>query len=331
MSRARIGRSVLLVAVVLLVCGAVSVLRAADQVPAASTTPATAAESAAPKVDSGDNAWVLTSSALVLMMTGPGLALFYCGLVRKKNVLSVMMQCIFLMCLMTVIWALYGFGLSFGNDHGAGKTPEKPAYGSWMGYVGDAQYYLFMNHVTATWNDKAQMPVMENFHSPIDGSSMTVPTASFMLFQCMFFIITPALICGAFAERMKFSTMVVFMILWGTLIYCPLAHCVWGGGVLSYGSKYATGIFSGGALDFAGGTVVHISSGVSALICARCWANGWATARRPCLLIISLIRLSAPQCSGWAGSDSMPAVLEVPALWPVGLSWLPISVPLLRD
>jgi Amt family ammonium transporter len=97
---------------------------------------------------------------------------------------------------------------------------------------------------------------------------MTVPTASFMLFQCMFFIITPALICGAFAERMKFSTMVVFMILWGTLIYCPLAHWVWGGGVLSYGSEHAKGIFAGGALDFAGGTVVHISSGVSALICA---------------------------------------------------------------
>ena len=97
---------------------------------------------------------------------------------------------------------------------------------------------------------------------------MTVPTASFMLFQCMFFIITPALICGAFAERMKFSTMVVFMILWGTLIYCPLAHWVWGGGILSYGSKHAKGIFGGGALDFAGGTVVHISSGVSALICA---------------------------------------------------------------
>jgi Amt family ammonium transporter len=89
-----------------------------------------------------------------------------------------------------------------------------------------------------------------------------------MLFQCMFFIITPALICGAFAERMKFSTMVVFMILWGTLIYCPLAHWVWGGGILSFGSENATGIFSGGALDFAGGTVVHISSGVSALVCA---------------------------------------------------------------
>ena len=117
------------------------------------------------KVDSGDNAWMLTSSALVLMMTGPGLALFYSGLVRKKNVLSVMMQCIFLMCLMTVIWALYGFGLSFGSDPNAGKTPDKPAYGSWIGYIGDVQYYLFMNHVAPTWDEKPDASVMPNFRA----------------------------------------------------------------------------------------------------------------------------------------------------------------------
>jgi Amt family ammonium transporter len=249
------------------VCGVASVLRGADATPANPISPATAA-AAAPKLEPGDNAWMLVSSALVLMMTGPGLALFYCGLVRKKNVLSVMMQCIFLMCLMTVIWALYGFGLSFGNDPDAGKTSDKPAYGSWIGYIGDVKYYLFMDHVAPTWNEKTNASEMLFFHSPVDGSAMTVPTASFMLFQCMFFIITPALICGAFAERMKFSTMVVFMILWGTFIYCPLAHWVWGGGILSYGSPHARGIFSDGALDFAGGTVVHISSGVSALICA---------------------------------------------------------------
>ena len=168
-------------------------------------------------------------------------------LVRKKNVLSVMMQCIFLMCLMTS-FGLYGFGLSFGNDPEAGKTSDKPAYGSWIGFIGDAKYYLFMNHVTPTWDEKDRSdgkpvgsPRMENFRSPIDGSPMTVPTASYMLFQCMFFIITPALICGAFAERMKFSTMVVFMILWGTFVYCPLAHWVWGGGILAYGSKHAGG------------------------------------------------------------------------------------------
>ena len=151
------------------------------------------------KLDSGDNAWMLTSSALVLMMTGPGLALFYCGLVRKKNVLSVMMQCIFLMCLMTVIWGLYGFSLSFGGS------------GAW---IGDTSY-MFMNGVG---------PVQENGQWVMKLWPQTnVPVATFMLFQCMFFIITPALICGAFAERMKFSTMVVFMILWATLIYCPLA------------------------------------------------------------------------------------------------------------
>ena len=158
MSPARIGRSILLVAVMLSVSGAASRFASADEAPAASTTPAAAASAGADKVDSGDNAWVLTSSALVLMMTGPGLALFYCGLVRKKNVLSVMMQCIFLMCLMTVIWALYGFGLSFGNDPDAGKTPDKPAYGSWMGYIGDAQYYLFMNHVTPRGTTRPKRP-----------------------------------------------------------------------------------------------------------------------------------------------------------------------------
>jgi Amt family ammonium transporter len=223
----------------LLFLGTGSVAVAADTTPPLDASPA-----ASSKLDTGDNAWLLTSSALVLMMTGPGLALFYCGLVRKKNVLSVMMQCVFLMCLMSVIWALYGFSLSFGGK------------GAW---IGDLRY-LFMNGVSPVWKDgQSVMPMWPDSN---------VPVSSYMSFQCMFFIITPALICGAFAERMKFSTMVVFMILWGTLIYCPLAHWVWGGGVLYYGSENAKGIFSGGALDFAGGTVVHISSGVSALVCA---------------------------------------------------------------
>jgi Amt family ammonium transporter len=199
-----------------------------------------------PALDRGDNAWMLTSSALVLLMTAPGLAFFYSGLVRKKNVLGVMMQCVFLMCLMTVIWVLYGYTLSFGGD--AAPIPPK-----WIGN-GD---HLFMRGVQAEWHDgKSVIPL-----HPL----LTIPRLTHMLFQGMFFIITPALICGAFAERMKFSTMVVFMILWGTLVYCPLCHAVWGGGVLQYGSKNA---WAGGALDFAGGTVVHISSGVSALICA---------------------------------------------------------------
>ena len=193
----------------------------------------------------GHNAWMLTSSALVLFMTAPGLAMFYSGLVRKKNVLGVMMQCVFLMGLMTVLWGLYGYSLAFG-----GSNP----------YIGNGDY-LFMNGVQRVLNTSTGTP-----DTPMAGA---IPRLTHMLFQGMFFIITPALICGAFAERMKFSTMVVFMILWGTIVYCPLAHWVWGGGILAYviDGKEGNGIM-GGALDFAGGTVVHISSGVSALVCA---------------------------------------------------------------
>ncbi len=187
------------------------------------------------ELDTGDNAWMLTSSALVLMMTAPGLALFYCGLVRKKNVLSVMMQCVFMMGLMTVIWAVWGYSLAFG---GSGPL------------IGNGEF-LFMRDV--------QLAAGE---APMEGS---IPRLTHMLFQGMFFIITPALIVGAFAERMKFSAMVVFMVLWGTFVYCPLCHCVWDGGILCDGNDYFR---LGGALDYAGGTVVHISSGISALVCA---------------------------------------------------------------
>jgi Amt family ammonium transporter len=236
-------------AIVGLSWGACGISKAAEgeAISAAATTPAPP-----PKLDSGDNAWVLVSSALVLMMTGPGLALFYSGLVRKKNVLGVMMQCIFLMCLMTVIWALWGYTLSFGGDS------QSPAP-KWIGNFD----HLGMQGVEAVWKDgKSEIPLHPVYP--------TINRLTHMLFQGMFFIITPALICGAFAERMKFSTMVVFMILWGTLVYCPLCHWVWGGGILMYGSPANPNadISMGGALDFAGGTVVHISSGVSALICA---------------------------------------------------------------
>ena len=195
----------------------------------------------------GHNAWMLTSCALVLFMTAPGLAMFYSGLVRKKNVLGVMMQCIFLMGLMTVIWGLYGYSLAFGG------VPGEDGYNP---YVGNGSY-LGMQNVQRKFDEAAKAP-----DTPKEG---VIPRLTHMLFQGMFFIITPALICGAFAERMKFSTMVVFMILWGTIVYCPLCHWVWDGGLLAYGSKDG---LMGGALDFAGGTVVHISSGVSALICA---------------------------------------------------------------
>lgn len=204
----------------------------------------------------GHNAWMLTSCALVLFMTAPGLAMFYGGLVRKKNVLSVLMQCLFLMGLMTVIWAVVGYSLCF--DAPKGLIPTNP-------YIGNLGY-LFMNQVQMEYRPEAEGGNIV----PMSGS---IPTLTHMLFQGMFFIITPALICGAFAERMKFSTMVVFSILWGFLVYCPLCHWVWGEGILFFTKTTAMeegtghGIL-GGALDFAGGTVVHISSGVSALIAA---------------------------------------------------------------
>ena len=181
------------------------------------------------KVDSGDNAWILMSSALVLMMTGPGLALFYGGLVRKKNLLGTLMQCFFLMALITVIWGLVGYSLAFSP----GNT-----------FIGGLDYAL-LNGVGQEANG-------------------TISHLTFMVFQLMFAIITPALITGAFAERMSFKGLTVFMILWVFIVYFPMAHMVWGpGGLLN--------AFDNGAipcLDFAGGTVVHISSGVSALVCA---------------------------------------------------------------
>ncbi|MFT7640430.1 MAG: Amt family ammonium transporter [Pirellulaceae bacterium] len=186
--------------------------------------------------------WMLTCCALVLFMTCPGLAMFYGGLVRKKNVLSVLMQCIFLMGLMTVVWALWGYSLSFGSGNA---------------YIGNGDY-LFMKGIGRYFSEAKGEIV-----TPMSSEVLTMFTH--MLFQGMFFIITPALICGAFAERMKFSAMVVFLVLWGTLVYAPLCHWVWGGGILAYGED---GAWGGGALDFAGGTVVHISSGVSALVCA---------------------------------------------------------------
>ncbi|MFK8111047.1 MAG: ammonium transporter [Rubripirellula sp.] len=190
-----------------------------------------------------NNGFMLICCALVLFMTAPGLAMFYGGLVRRKNVLSVMMQCIFLMGLMTVIWAVYGYSLAFGGTGG---------------WIGNADY-LFMNGVQREWDEASNSVI-----TPMFDPEIQITTQTHMLFQGMFFIITPALICGAFAERMKFSAMVVYSVLWGTLIYCPLCHWVWDSGPLSYNE----GSIAGGALDFAGGTVVHISSGISALIAA---------------------------------------------------------------
>src|SRR5690348_10511071 len=181
---------------------------------------------------SADNSWMLTSSALVLMMTGPGLALFYGGLVRKKNVLATMMQSFAMMALITVLWALFGYSFSFGAGNG---------------FVGDF-HHLFLSGVGS---------------QPDPDYSSTIPQQTFMVYQLMFAIITPALITGAFAERMKFSAMVIFMVLWSVVVYDPMAHMVWGkdGLLNAVGGRFPT-------LDFAGGTVVHVTSGVSALVCA---------------------------------------------------------------
>jgi ammonium transporter, Amt family len=188
--------------------------------------------SPATQVSSGDTAWMLMSAALVLMMTGPGLALFYGGLVRRKNTLAMMMQSFALMALITVLWALVGYGLCFG---GSGPV------------IGNFEH-AFLRGVGA---------------EPNPDYAGTIPQTTFMVYQLMFAIITPALITGATAERMKFSGTVLFMTLWFLIVYAPLAHMVWGkGGFLNSGG----GRFP--CLDFAGGTVVHISSGVSALVCA---------------------------------------------------------------
>jgi len=180
----------------------------------------------------GDNAWMLISAALVLLMTGPGLTLFYGGLVRRKNILGTMMQSFAMMGLITILWAVVGYSLAFGHGNGI---------------IGGFEH-LFLRGVTLT---------------PNSNYGGTIPEQTFMVYQLMFAIITPALITGAFAERVKFGAMAVFLCLWSLLIYCPMAHMIWGvGGILNAsGGTWPT-------LDFAGGTVVHITSGVSALITA---------------------------------------------------------------
>ena len=179
----------------------------------------------------GDNAWMLVSAALVLLMTGPGLALFYGGLVRRKNILGTMMQSFAMMGLVTILWAVVGYSLAFGHGNA---------------FIGGFEH-IFLRGVGLTPNAD---------YAP------TIPEQTLMIYQLMFAIITPALITGAFAERMKFSAMAVFLSLWSLLVYCPMAHMVWGvGGLLNAsGGRFPS-------LDFAGGTVVHITSGVSALIC----------------------------------------------------------------
>jgi Amt family ammonium transporter len=197
----------------------------------AAASPAWAAAEPA-GIDSGDTAWMLASCGLVLLMT-PGLAFFYGGLVRRKNVLSVLVQCYMAMCLMTVLWVTVGYSLAFGADIGDG------AFG---GIIGNLDH-LFLRGVGYEAHG-------------------TIPGMLFMAFQGMFAIITPALILGAFAERLRFSAFCVFIALWLLLVYCPVCHWVWGG------AEGFFGLGSDGALDFAGGTVVHINAGIAALVAA---------------------------------------------------------------
>jgi len=183
-------------------------------------------------IDSGDTSWILTSTALVLFMSLPGLALFYGGLVRAKNVLSVLMQCFAIACVVTILWVVYGYSLSFGNGGDMN---------AWIGGLDN----IFLGGVSR------------------DSTNGSLPETVFVMFQMTFAIITPALIVGGFAERMKFSSMLLFSVLWSTLVYFPICHWVWGGGWLA----------QMGLLDYAGGTVVHITAGVAAIVAAMVLGN----------------------------------------------------------
>lgn len=221
---------------------------------------------AADELSAGDTAWMITATVLVLFMTIPGLSLFYAGMVRSKNVLSVMMQCFAITALMTIVWVLFAYSLAFGDG------------GSMNGFWGGFDN-AFLANMTA------------------DSLSGTIPESVFMTFQMTFAIITPALIVGAFAERMKFSAILIFMAFWVTFVYAPICHWVWGGGWL--GSKFAI-------LDFAGGTVVHINAGVAGLVACLVLGKrkGYpTTAMPPHNLTLTLIG-AAMLWVGWFGFNA---------------------------
>ncbi len=247
--------------------------------PAAMQAQITALQQAVQNAQSaGDNAWMLASAALVLLMTGPGLALFYGGLVRKKNILGTMMQSFAMMGLVTVIWAVCGYSLAFARGNV---------------FIGGFQH-LFLRGVPLT---------------PNPDYAATIPEQTYMIYQLMFAIITPALITGAFAERMKFSAMAVFLSLWSLLVYCPMAHMVWGaGGLLNAAGAHIP------SLDFAGGTVVHITSGVSALVACLYLGKriGYPqTAMPPHSLVLSFIG-ACLLWVGWFGFNAGSALAASP-------------------
>ncbi|MEI8310772.1 MAG: ammonium transporter [Verrucomicrobiota bacterium] len=227
-------------------------------------------------INTGDNAWMLVSAALVLMMTAPGLVLFYGGLVRNRSVLSTMMHSFILMSVVSILWMIYGYSMAFGDGNA---------------FVGNPLQYFMLHGVGG---------------APQPDYAPTVPQETFMLFQMMFAIITPALISGAIAERMKFAAYVAFVILWVTIVYFPLAHMVWGkGGIFNWALGGTIPV-----LDFAGGTVVHISSGVSALVCAIIVGKRAGFPHEPMLphnVVLSLIGTGLLWV-GWFGFNAGSAV-----------------------
>jgi ammonium transporter, Amt family len=230
------------------------------------------AEPAKPALDTGDTAWMLTSTALVLMMTIPGLALFYGGMVRKKNILTIVMQCFATTCIITVVWMVIGYSLAFTDGGGMQK------------YLGGMSQFMLKGMTLDSTN----------------GLAGTIPESVFMTFQMTFAIITPALIVGAFADRMKFSALVLFMVLWGIVVYAPIAHWVWGGGFLG----------GAGVLDYAGGTVVHINAGIAGLVTALYLGKrtGYGTENMaPSNLVYSLTG-AALLWVGWFGFNAGSAV-----------------------
>lgn len=237
---------------------------------------ALAQDSGGPTVSNGDNAWMLLSTGLVLMMTAPGLILFYGGLVRTKNVLSTMMHSLILMAAMSVLWMVFGYSVAFGEGNA---------------FFGNPAQYFFLKDVGT---------------SPNADYAATIPHQTFMLFQMMFVIITPALISGAVAERIKFSAYLLFIVLWVTIVYLPLCHMVWGkGGYFNWALGGQIPV-----LDFAGGTVVHISSGVSALVLALMLGKRDGFPHEPMMphnVVLSLIGTGLLWV-GWFGFNAGSAV-----------------------
>src|ERR1700676_925178 len=215
------------------------------------------ADDAPPKLDSGDTAWMLASTALVLLMTIPGLALFYAGMVRKKNILATMMQSFTICCIVTLVWTVAGYSIAFTTGT------------AYMGDFSRVMLHGIADHIVK--GNDSQAFVLASGVKDVADMATTIPETVYMMFQMTFAIITPALIAGAFADRMKFSAMCIFMAVWSLIVYSPIAHWVWSP------SGWAS---QAGVLDFAGGTVVHINAGVAGLVCALVLGkrNGYPTA-----------------------------------------------------